>query len=192
MTEEAAGTVEGVGLPPAGTWEIDPKHTSVEFVARHVLTKVRGSFTSFSGTLHVAERPEDSWAEVEIEAASVDTRTPDRDTHLRSPDFLDAEGFPKLTFRSTAVRQTGDNRFELVGDLTIKDITREVTLDCELIGTSDDPWGNRLVSFSARAEIDREDFGITWNVLIESGGWLVGRRVQIELGVEAVGMKPEA
>src|SRR3990170_1184285 len=122
---QAVRETEGVELPPAGTWEIDPAHTTVGFVARHVLTKTRGRFGAVTGTLRVGEGPEDSSVEVEIDAA-------DRDAHLRSPDFLDVERFPKLVFRSTRVRPTGGNRFELVGDLTIKDVTREVVLDAEL------------------------------------------------------------
>jgi polyisoprenoid-binding protein YceI len=183
---ETTPTVTGVELPPAGTWVFDKAHTSVEFVARHMLTKVRGRFNEFDGTVVIAERPEDSSVEVEIDAASLETKTDMRDDHLRSADFLDVERYPKLTFRSTAVRVTGSNTFELVGDLTIKDATREVTLEAEFQGWGpglrpDDP---KKAAFSAWTEIDREDWDITWNMVVETGGLLVGKRVRIEIETE--------
>jgi len=186
MAAQAAIDIQAVALPAPGTWEIDPSHTTVEFVARHLLTKVRGRFTSFSGAIEVAENPEDSSASVAIEAASIETHTQQRDDHLRSGDFLEAERFPKLTFRSTALRPTGPSTFELDGDLTIKDVTRAVTLDTEFLGTHDSPFGTQTASFSAKTEIDRGDWDMTWNVVIETGGLLVGKKVQIELEIEAV------
>ena len=186
MAEQSVGEIDGVVLPAPGVWEIDPNHTTAEFVARHVLTKVRGRFTKLSGAIHVAEKPEDSTVEVEIEASSIETHTEDRDNHLRSPDFLDVERFPKLTFKSTALRPAGENTFQLDGEMTIRDVTLPVTLDVEFIGVHDSPWGTKLATFSARTDIDRHDFGMTWNMAIETGGWLVGRNVQIELEIEAV------
>ncbi|MGQ0669036.1 MAG: YceI family protein [Actinomycetota bacterium] len=183
---DVVGEVAGLTLPRTGSWEIDPNHTTAEFVVRHVLTKVRGRFTKLSGAIHVAEKPEDSTVEVEIEAASIETHTEDRDNHLRSPDFLDVARFPKLTFKSTALRPAGENTFQLDGDMTIKDVTLPVTLDVEFIGAHDSPWGTKLATFSARTDIDRHDFGMTWNMAIETGGWLVGRNVRIELEIEAV------
>lgn len=178
--------VAGVELPPVGTYTFDKAHTSVEFVARHMLTKVRGRFNGFDGTVVLAERPEDSHVEIEIDAASIETKTDMRDDHLRSPDFLDAERYPKLTFRSTRVRPTGGTRFELVGDLTIKDLTREVVLDAELVGWGPGPDPNEppKAAFSASAEIDREDWDMTWNMAVETGGLLVGKRVRIEIETE--------
>jgi polyisoprenoid-binding protein YceI len=183
---ETSRVVGGVELPPVGTWTFDRAHTTVEFVARHMLTKVRGRFTAFDGRVVIAERPEDSFVEVEIEAASLETKTDMRDDHLRSADFLDAERFPKLTFRSTEVRPTGGSRFELAGDLTIKDITRRVVLDAELAGwgPGPDPAAPPKAAFSASTEIDREDWDMTWNVAVETGGWLVGKRVRIEIETE--------
>ena len=183
---EAVRDVGGLTLPAVGKWEIDPNHSSVEFVARHVLTKTRGRFKEFSGTIEVAEKPEDSRVGVEIDAASIDTDTPDRDNHLRSPDFLDVEKFPKLTFVTKELRPKGGNRFDLVGDLTIRDVTREVVLDTEYVGVNDSPWGTVLATFSARTTLEREDWGVTWNVVIETGGLLVGKSVDIELEVEAI------
>ena len=184
--EKAVRDVDGLTLPAAGKWEIDPDHSSVEFVSRHVLTKVRGRFKEFSGTIEVADKPEESRVQVEIVAASIDTDTPDRDKHLRSPDFLDVENFPKLTFVSKELHPKRTNRFDVVGDLTIRNITCEVILDTEYVGVHDSPWGTVLASFSARTTLEREDWGITWNLAIETGGFLVGKSVDLELEVEAV------
>ena len=183
---ETTRTVAGVELPPAGTWVFDKAHTSVEFVARHMLTKVRGRFDAFDGTVVIAERPEDSSVQVEIDAASLETNTDMRDNHLRSADFLDVDRYPMLTFRSTAVRVTGPNTFQLAGDLTIKDITREVVLEAEFQGWGPgmSPEDPKKAAFSAWTEIDREDWDITWNVAVETGGLLVGKRVRIEIETE--------
>ncbi|HZD79404.1 MAG TPA: YceI family protein [Actinomycetota bacterium] len=175
-----------VELPAPGVWELDPQHTAVEWVARHLLTKVRGRFRTFTGAIEVAERPEESRVEVEIDTASIDSGTPDRDNHLRSADFLEVETYPKLTFRSSTLRPTGTNSFDLEGELTIRDVTRPVTLQAEYLGVHDSPWGTKVAAFSAATEIDREEFGLTWNVAIETGGWLVSRDVRIELEIEAV------
>jgi polyisoprenoid-binding protein YceI len=189
---EATREVQGALLPAVGAWELDPAHTTVEWVARHILTKVRGRFRVVSGTIQVAEVPEGSTVEVEIDAASIDSATPDRDDHLRSADFLEVDRFPTLTFRSSRLRRSGPNTFDLEGELTIKDVTRPVTLHAEYLGVHDTPFGTEVAAFSASTEIDREDFGLTWNVAIETGGWLVGRTVQIELEIEAIYQAEEA
>ena len=178
-------TVEGVELPPAGTWTFDKGHTNLEFVARHMLSRVRGRFTEFDGRVQIAERPEDSSVQVEIRADSIQTNSDYRDNHLKSEDFLQSEAFPLLTFASTSVRPAGGNRFQLVGDLTIKDITNEVVLDAEFGGfgpTMDGP--GTVAFFSASTEIDREAWDMTWNVAVETGGLLVGKKVKIEIDAE--------
>jgi polyisoprenoid-binding protein YceI len=187
MSDAAATrTVEGKPAPEAGTYGIDPSHTMAEFVVRHLgLAKIRGRFTDLTGKITVGEDVADSSVEATIQANSIDTREPDRDAHLRSPDFLDAENFPTLEFRSTAVRSAGDG-WQADGDLTIHGVTRPVTLDIEFEGLAKDPWGNTRVGFTAGTEINREDFGLTWNQALETGGWLVGKQVRIELSVEAV------
>jgi len=182
----AVRTVEGVELPPVGTWKLDPAHTAVEFVARHMLTKVRGRFTGFDGTIEIAERPEDSKVEVEVDTATIQSNQEQRDTHLKSGDFLEVERFPKITFSSKELRLTGENTFLLVGDLTIKDVTREVTLDAEFLGWGPGPMGGNVMSFSARTTINREDWDMTWNLVVETGGLLVSKKVDIEIDVEAV------
>ena len=182
---EVARSVEGIGLPPVGTWKLDPAHTSVEFVARHMLAKVRGRFTGFDGTIEIAERPEDSRVEVEVDTATIQTNQEQRDAHMRSGDFLESEKYPKLTFASKEVRLTGGNTFQIVGDLTIKDITREVTLDAEFLGFGPALEGRTIMAFEAKTSINREDWGMTWNVVVEAGSFLVGKKVDLEIGVEA-------
>jgi len=182
MAERA---IEGVELPPVGTWAFDKGHTNLEFVARHMLSRVRGRFTEFDGRVQIAERPEDSSVEVEIAAASIQTNSDYRDNHLKSEDFLQAETHPVLRFASTAVRPLGGNRFELVGDLTIKDVTNQVVLDAEFGGFGPTMDGKGTVAFfSARTEIDREDWDMTWNVAVETGGLLVGKKVKLEIDAE--------
>ncbi len=184
---ETTRTIPGVDLPPAGAYQIDPAHTDVEFVARHLgISKVRGRFAAFSGTVEIAEDPLVSSVEVTIEAASIDTRSEDRDAHLRSGDFLDVEAHPHLTFRSTGVRHTRGDRFEVDGELTVRGVTRPVTLDVQYLGTARDPWGGDRIAFTASTELDREAFGLTWNQALETGGVLVGKKVRIELDVQAV------
>jgi polyisoprenoid-binding protein YceI len=170
----------------SGVWEIDPSHSNVEFVARHLLSKVRGRFTGFEGAITIDDDPSRSSVEATIDAASVDTHNADRDAHLRSPDFLDVERFPKLSFRSTAVAEDGAGSYRVDGDLAIRGVTRPVTLELEYLGWSDDPWGGKRAGFSATTEIDRHDFGATWNLAVETGGVVVGRKVRIELEIEAV------
>ena len=177
--------VAGRELPAPGKWTIDPAHTDTEFVARHLMvTRVRGGFEQVAGTIDIAERPEDSAVVVTIDAASIFTGTKDRDAHLRSPDFLDVDTYPEITFRSTAVA-AADDGWRLTGDLTIKDVTRPLTLDLEFLGVSLDPWGNPKAAFTASGEIDREDYGLTWNVALEGGGVLVSRKVKIEIQAQA-------
>jgi len=186
----------GTGIPaPASattsTWTIDPAHTGVEFSVKHMMfTTVRGRFKDVKGTITVDEQnPDNSRVDVEIGAASIDTGASDRDAHLRSADFLDVEKHPTITFRSKrvegAVKKEGD-RFTLTGDLTIRDKSIEVVLDCEYGGTGKDPWGGTRAGASAAGKIDRRQWGLQWNQALETGGILVGNDVRIELEVQAV------
>jgi polyisoprenoid-binding protein YceI len=176
----------GLEQPPAGTYELDTAHTALEFVARHMLSKVRGRFTDFTGSVVIGERPETSSAQVEIQAASIQTNSDQRDQHLKSPDFLDVEQHPALTFRSTAVRVGDDATFELDGELTIRGETNPVTLRGVYLGLSKSPYGQTVLSASASTSIEREDWDMTWNMAIETGGWLVSKKVDIEIEVEAI------
>jgi polyisoprenoid-binding protein YceI len=177
---------EGLTIPSAGTFALDPAHTTVGFVARHlVVSKVRGSFSEVSGTITVADNPLESSVEVVIGAASINTGQPDRDNHLRSADFLELEKYPNLTYRSTGVKSHKGNEFVLAGELTIRDVTRAVDLEVEYDGTIVSPYGQEVIAFTASTEIDREEFGITWNQAIEAGGVMVGKKVKIELNIEA-------
>lgn len=178
--------VDGVTLPAAGTYVLDPTHSRVGFVARHLMvTKVRGSFREFEGSITIGEDAAGSSAEASMQTASIDTGTADRDNHLRSGDFLETEKFPRITFRNARVLSQNGTSFTVAGDLTIKDVTREVTLDVELDGVATDPWGNEKLAVTASTEIDREDFGITWNVALETGGVLVSKKIRIEIEAQA-------
>ncbi|MFP2933149.1 YceI family protein [Pyxidicoccus sp. 3LG] len=170
------------------TWNIDPAHSSVLFVARHmVVARVHGRFERLTGTLRVnPEQPGQGEVEVSADTASIYTGAPDRDAHLRSADFLDADNAPKLTFRSTQVEATGGSGFRLMGDLTIRNVTHPVVFEARHTATAKDPWGNTRLIYMARATINRSDFGIRWNKTLDNGGWLVGEKVDIELDIQAV------
>ncbi len=179
-------TLQGVEVPQAGAYEIDPSHSSVEFVGRHLmLSKVRGRFGRFSGTITIADEPLESSAHVVIDAASVDTGDANRDGHLRSADLLDVEKYRTLEFHSTRLEPLGEH-WKLEGDLTIHGVTRPVSLDVIYEGAVVDPWGKQRLGFTASTEINREDWGLTWNVALETGGVLVSKKILIELAVEAV------
>jgi polyisoprenoid-binding protein YceI len=179
--------IVGIELPEAGDWQLDPVHTSVEFVARHLMvSKVRGRFTQVSGAIHISEDPSESWVEVEINPASLDTGDEQRDAHLRSPDFFGVERYPQITFRSTKIEGSSPARFVVHGDLTVQGVTRPVILAAEYHGWTTDPWGGRRTGFSATTEVDREDFGLTWNLAVETGGVVVGKKIRLEVEVEAV------
>jgi polyisoprenoid-binding protein YceI len=169
-------------------WNIDLSHSGINFAIRHmVVAKVRGRFAKFSGTLSLDDDDlTRSVVDVTIDASSIDTGTPQRDAHLRSPDFFDVEKYPELRFRSTRIERLGDDRYRVAGELTIRDTTREVVLDVEDGGRAKDPWGNERVGFVAKAALDRKDFGLKWNQALETGGVLVGDRVDIELDVQGV------
>ena len=174
-------------IPVAGVYEIDGAHTSVEFVGRHLMiTKVRGRFSDVRGRITIAEEPENSHVEVEIGVASVSTGNDDRDAHLKSGDFFDVEHYPAITFASTAVTALRDKTWEVVGDLTVHGTTKPVTLQVDFDGGGASPMGDERIGFSAATDINREDFGLTWNVALETGGLLVGKTVRIELAVQAI------
>jgi polyisoprenoid-binding protein YceI len=179
-------TTRTLTKPEAGTWAIDPAHTRLGFVARHLMvSKVRGSFASFTGTIEVADDLTQSKVDVSIDTASVTTGAEDRDNHLRSGDFFDVENFPTMKFQSTEINDLGDGKYEVIGDLTIKDVTKPVTLDTTYLGIISDPWGNGKALLEASTKIDREEWGLTWNAPLETGGVLVSKEVTIELEVQA-------
>ena len=174
-----------------GTWSIDVGHSTVGFVARHlVIAKTRGSFASFSGTITVAADPLQSKVEATVDAASIDTSDEGRDNHLRSADFFDAENFPTWTLVSTSIvpkaRNEAGNEYVLNADLTIKGVTHPVEFALEFDGVATDPWGNTKAGFSAETEVSRKQWGLEWNVALEAGGVLVGDKVKIQLDIEAL------
>ena len=175
------------------TWNLDTSHSEVTFAVRHMMiSTVRGKFNKFSGTIDFNEAdPAKSTVDVSIDAASIDTRDEKRDGHLKSGDFFDVEKFPALTFKSTRVEKVSDNSGRVYGDLTIRDVTRPVVLDVEYAGQARSPWGTTSAGFSATTKINRKDFGLTWNVALETGGVLVGEDISIAIEAELV-KQPDA
>lgn len=174
-------------LPAVGTYALDASHSQVGFSVRHLMvSKTKGRFADFAGTVHIAENPLESSVSVTIQANSIDTRDEQRDGHLRSGDFFDVEAWPTLTYESRSVRQAGEGRYILEGDLTVKGITQPVPLELTFEGGAVDPWGGVRLGFSAKAELDREAFGLTWNTALETGGVMVGKKVSIEIEAEAI------
>jgi polyisoprenoid-binding protein YceI len=170
-----------------GDYALDPAHTRIGFVARHAMvTKVRGAFNEFTGSAHLdGDNPSHSSVQLTIRAASIDTRNADRDAHLRSNDFLQMDEYPDITFTSTEVTRT-DDTFVVTGDLTIKGVTRSITIPLSYEGTANDPFGNTRIGFEGSTTINRKDFGITWNAALETGGVLVGDKVVLEFEVSAI------
>jgi polyisoprenoid-binding protein YceI len=183
-------------MATTNSWDIDVSHSAIHFYVRHmVISKVHGRFAKWSGAIALDEADlTRSEIDVRIDAASIDTQVADRDAHLRSADFLDVATHPEITFRSKRVEKRGDG-YRVTGDLAIRGVTREVELDAEFAGLGKDPWGNTRAGFSARTSIDRRDYGLRWNAALETGGVLVGEKIEIAIEVEAVkpaAAKPEA
>jgi len=189
MTESVVTTrpFEGLQIPAPGTYLLDAAHKRVGFVARHLMvSKVRGQFAEASATITIAEDPLQSGVTASITTASVETGQTDRDNHLRSGDFFEAEKYPTMEFRSTGIKSHSGSEFILGGELTIKDVTRPVELTVEFEGAAISPYGQSVFGFSASTEIDREDWGLTWNMALEAGGVMIGKKVKIEIEGEAI------
>jgi polyisoprenoid-binding protein YceI len=169
-------------------WQIDPAHSAIHFSVRHMMiTNVRGEFEKFGGVIEAdLDNPEAATVDIQIEANTINTREPRRDAHLRSADFLDAEHYPVLTFKSKRVERTGENAGRLIGDLTIRGEAREVALDVEFLGLAKSPWGATSAGFEARTRINRKDWGLNWNQALETGGVLVGDQINIEIELELI------
>jgi polyisoprenoid-binding protein YceI len=180
-------TVKDTDVPAAGTWTLDTAHSAVAFTGRHLMvTKVRGNLPVLDGAITIAEDPAQSSVQVTIDLAGIESGSPDRDGHLRSADFFDTENHPTATFTSTKLDWNGGDEAKLEGDLTIKGVTHPVVLDVEYGGVATDPWGGTRTGFSASAEVNREDWGLGWNVALEAGGVLVSKKIKLEIEVEAV------
>jgi polyisoprenoid-binding protein YceI len=180
-------TIQGREVPPPGHYLIDPSHSSLQIIARHLMiSKVRGRFEDFTGSIVIADDPAESRVEAVVQASSIDTGDRQRDDHLRSADFLDVEHHPEIRFRSTHVRPLPNDKWEVSGDLTIRGLTRPLVVEVEYCGTMTDPWDNVRIAFLATGEVNREDFDITWNQALETGGFLVGKGLRLECDVEAV------
>jgi len=171
-----------------GDYTIDAAHSRMGFSARHAMvTKVRGSFNDFEGTIHIdGADPAKSSARIAIQAKSIDTRNSQRDEHLRTNDFLDMDNHPEMTFVSTQVQPINETTFRMIGDLTIRGVTRQVSLDLEYLGTATDPYGNVRAGFEGSAGLNRKDFGVNWNAVLEGGGVMVSDKVKLELEISAI------
>ncbi len=171
-----------------GNYTLDPEHARIGFVTRHAMvTKVRGGFDEFDGKIHIdGENPSQSTAEITIKAASIDTRNEQRDGHLRTNDFLDAEKYPEIKFSTTEVEQLSENSFRVTGDLSIKDVTRPVSIEFDYEGTAKDPFGNIRIGFEGSTRINRKDFNVTWNAPLETGGVLVSDNIDLEFEISAI------
>jgi polyisoprenoid-binding protein YceI len=186
MTATATREWNGLQIPAPGTFAIDASHSSFGFVATHMMfTKVRGQFTDVSGTVELAEDPTQSTIEIVIKTASVSTGAQDRDGHLRSGDYLDSDNYPEMTFRSTNIKQVAGDEFTVTGDLIIRGVAKPVQLAVTFEGFGVNPWGVEVAGVSARGEINREDWGLTWNAALETGGVLVGKKVALAIEVQA-------
>jgi polyisoprenoid-binding protein YceI len=186
-TAVSSRNVSGVEYPAVGTYAIDASHTEVGFAVRHMaVSKVRGRFSTFEGTIEIAEQPADSKASLSIEAGTVDTGDETRDAHLRTNDFFDVANHPTWTFVSTSIKPEGLTEFKVEGDLTIRGVTRQVTLDATLEGVVTDPYGNHRIGFSASTSINRDDFGVSFGAVMEAGGLVVAKKVDIQIELEAV------
>jgi polyisoprenoid-binding protein YceI len=187
ITPASTRAVNGLTLPSTGTFVLDKSHTQVGFVARHLMvSKVRGRFTDYEGTIVVADDPAASSVEVIIQAASINTNDEGRDNHVRTNDFLSVDQFPTLTFRSTKVDLGSNGDWKVNGDMTVRGVTRPIVLDVEFEGVIQDPWGNQRLGFTASGEIDRNDFGVSFNAALETGGFVVSPKVKLEIEAEAV------
>jgi len=191
----AAALPGAAAVPPAatGTWNVDKVHSEVGFLVRHFVSKVRGGFTDFTGVIKIdAEKPESSSVDFTIKVASIDTNEPKRDAHLRSPDFFDAEKFPEIRFVSKKVVRKSDTAFDVTGDLTMRGVTKEITLPVTFNGLAKDPWGGERAGFETAITLDRQEYGVKWNKTLDQGGLMVGDDVAVSINLQMVKAKPAA
>jgi polyisoprenoid-binding protein YceI len=185
-------TERGMVKVPGGTWTVDPSHSSVAFEVKHLMiATVRGHFAEFEGTLEAAEEdPTESRAWGSVKTASIDTGSPDRDTHLRGPEFFDCGRYPEMRFVSTRIEPREGGTYRIFGDLTIKATTREIEVEATVEGVAEDPWGHQRVGVAIRGTVDRSEFGLDWNQALSGGGLLVGNEVKVQIDVSAVRAQP--
>jgi len=181
--------VDGVEVPLPGAYTLDASHSHVGFAVRHLMvSKVRGQFTKFSGTVVIGEDPADSSVEVEVELDSIETNDEKRNLHLRSADFFNTDVHRTMTFKSTGVRSGKGGTWIVAGELTLKDVTRPLELEVTYEGSATSPWGTKSIGFSATGKLDREEFGVNWNQALETGGFLLGKDVTLEIEAEAIAL----
>jgi len=187
ITNPAVRVVDGVELPAAGTYALDASHSQVGFAVRHLMvSKTRGRFSDFAGTIEIGENPLESSVEVTIQAASIDTRNEQRDGELRTNDFLAPKEYPEISFVSTGVAQTGATSLVLTGDLTVKGVTKPISVPFEFTGSAQDPFGNTRIGFEGSTTLLRKDWGLTWNAALETGGVLVSDKIKLQFDISAI------
>jgi polyisoprenoid-binding protein YceI len=184
----ALATLAALPAAAATTWTIDKSHSNVDFNVRHLMALVRGHFADYEGTIVMDADPAKSSVEFTIQSKSIDTANEQRDTHLRSADFFEVEKHPTITFKSTAVKKTGDNAYEVTGPLTMRGVTKVIPLPVAFLGEAKDPWGNTKAGFSLSTVLNRKDFGINWNKALDQGGFILGDEVKVQIDLE-VGVK---
>ncbi len=193
MTNTATSTTTSIPGYVAGTWNIDPVHSDVSFTVRHMMvSKIRGHFRRFEGQIVTGENPLDSYVTASIDLSSIDTNNEQRDAHIRSSDFFEVDAHPTMTFRSTSIRPDGESGYVVDGELSLKGVTRLVTLHLEFNGVGPDPYGGTRLGLSATTEINRRDFGVDWSATMDGGGVVVGDKVTVHLEIEAVLEAPAA
>lgn len=193
QTRSTAPHLAGGGAETAEVYTIDATHSEVSFQVRHLVTRVRGRFTEFEGTIDF--RPDDlaaSSVELAVRAGSIDTDLPDRDEHLRSEDFFWVERYPEISFRSTRVEDAGADRFLVTGELTLRGVTREIHLEVDFLGSALDPWGNKKAGFATATSLDRKAYGMVWNMALDQGGVILGDRVAVTVNIESLARREEA
>jgi len=177
----------------ADTWTIDKVHSHASFQVRHFVTNVRGHFADFSGTIVTdSAKPESSSVEFKIVTASIDTDVADRDKHLRSADFFDAEKFPEISFKSSSIKATGKDTYTVTGTFTMRGVSKQVSLPVTFLGGVKDPWGNQRAGFETSTTLNRKDYGMNWNKALDQGGFVLGDEVKVAINIEAIQKKPEA
>jgi polyisoprenoid-binding protein YceI len=190
----AAALLSALAAPAfAEVYAVDPGHSEVSFQVRHLVSQVRGRFNQFAGTISLnPQKMADSSVEFTVKAASVDTALPDRDKHLRSPDFFDVDKQPEITFKSTSIKATGKDAYAVTGNFTLRGVTKPITLPVTFLGAAKDPWGNERAGFETSTTINRKDYGMVWNAALDNGGVILGDEVKIEINLEAIKAKPAA
>ncbi|HYG63529.1 MAG TPA: YceI family protein [Thermoanaerobaculia bacterium] len=190
LTAVALSSILSLPVQAAEVHKIDPTHSEVSFQIRHMVTQVRGNFNEYEGVIHLdPANLEGSKVDLKIKAASIDTNLADRDKHLRAPDFFDVEKYPEITFRSTKIKKTGKDTYDVTGNFTMRGVTKQITLPVTYLGSAKDPWGGQRAGFETSTTLDRKDYGINWNTALDNGGVILGDDVKVSINLETIQQK---